>query len=113
MFLMLLSSLGFLKNLSKEKFMSFEFNWMFRSVLLVTVPLALNFSQYVYAVVVPQSTRHLIVVHRQVVLLNAPELGEASWVDNFEDTGVAALPCDIVAVALLVVVQKLLKEVPE
>lgn len=48
-----------------------------------------------------------------MVLLDAPELGEACWVNDFEDTGVAALPGNVVAVALLVVVQELLEEVPK
>lgn len=112
MFLMLLSSLGFLKNLLKVNF-SFDFNWLIWLILLVTVSLALNFSQDVHSVVISQCTRHFVVIHRQMVLLNAPELCEASWVHDFKDAGVAALPGNIVAISLLVVVQKLLKEVPK
>lgn len=67
--------------------------------------LALNLPQDVHAVIISQSTRHLVVVHRQVVLLDAPKFRQTRWVDDLEDSCVTALPCDIIAVALLVIVQ--------
>lgn len=45
--------------------------------LLVAVSLALHFPQDVDAVVIAEGPRHLVVVHGQVILLDAPQLGKA------------------------------------
>lgn len=37
------------------------------------MPFALDFSKYVNAVIVTQSSAHLVVIHRQMILLDAPE----------------------------------------
>lgn len=36
-----------------------------------------------------------------------------SRVDNFEDTSVTTFPCNIIAVALLMIVEQLLEEIPK
>lgn len=84
-----------------------------RDDLLVTVTLSLDLSEYVDAVVVAQSTAHLVVVHRQMILLDAPEPRQARGVDDFEDTRFPALPRYVVCVPLRRVVEQLLQEVPE
>lgn len=75
--------------------------------------LALHLSQDIHAVVVAQSARHLVVVHGQMVLLDAPELGQAGGIDDLEDTRVAAFPGYQIAVLLVAIVQQLLQEVPQ
>lgn len=77
------------------------------------MPLALHLAQNVDAIVVAQCARHLVVVHRQMVLLDAPQLRQAGGVDDLEDARVAALPRNEVGVALLAIVQQLLQEVPQ
>lgn len=73
----------------------------------------LDFSQNVDAIVVTKSAAHLVVIHGQVIFLNAPESGETGWIDDLEDTGFPAFPRDIVCVSLRRVVEQLLQEVPE
>jgi hypothetical protein len=75
--------------------------------------LALDLPQDVHAVVVTKGTRHLVVVHRQMILLDSPEFRKSCWIDDLENSSVAALPRDVIAVALLMIVQQLLKEVPQ
>ena len=77
------------------------------------MPLALDLPQDVDSVVVSERARHLVVVHRQVVLLNAPKLGQAGRVHDLEHPGLLVLPGDVAGVALARIVQQLLKEVPE
>lgn len=69
---------------------------------------ALDFAQDVDAVIVAKSTGHLVVVHGEMVLLDAPQLCQASWIHNLEHACFSAFPCDEVAVALSWIVQKLL-----
>lgn len=48
--------------------------------------LALDLAQNVHPVVVSEGPRHLVVIHRQVILLDAPQFGQTWRVDNFEHT---------------------------
>ena len=75
--------------------------------------LALHLPQYIDAIIVAESAAHLVVVHRQMVLLDAPESGEARGIDDLEYAGLSALPRYVVGVALRRVVQQLLQKVPE
>jgi hypothetical protein len=75
--------------------------------------LALDLPQYVDAVVVAQGPTHLVVVHGEMILLDAPEPSQARGVDDFEDPGVPALPRDVVGVTLRGIVEQLLEKVPE
>ena len=113
MFLMLLSSLGLRKkpvtNCKSQKSHSEDF----KIDLLVTVSLPLDFPEDVDSVVIPQGTRHLVIVHREVVLLDPPELGQAGRVHDLEDSGVLVLPGDVVGVTLLRIVEQLLEKVPK
>lgn len=77
------------------------------------MPFALHLPQDVDTVVVPQCPGHFVVVHREVVLLFAPQFGQSSRVDDLEDAGVTALPRNVAAVALGRIVQQLLQEVPQ
>ena len=81
--------------------------------LLVAVPLSLDLSEYVDPVVVPQRPRHLVVVHGEVVLLDAPQLGQPRRVDDLEHPGLLFLPRDVGGVAARGVVEQLLQEVPQ
>lgn len=54
--------------------------------LLVAVSLPLDLPEYVDPVVVAQGPRHLVVVHRQVVLLDTPETGQTSRINDLEHT---------------------------
>ena len=66
--------------------------------------LALDFSQNVDSVIISERARHLIVVHRQVIFLNAPEFGQPRGVDDFKHTRVFVFPSDIRSISLLGVV---------
>ena len=77
------------------------------------MPLSLDLPQNVDSVVISESATHLVVVHAQMVLLNAPESGQAGRVDNLEHPGLLVLPLDVGGVALARVIQQLLQEVPE
>ena len=81
--------------------------------LLVAVALSLDLPEYVDPVVVPQRPRHLVVVHGEVVLLDAPQLGQARRVDDLEHAGVLVLPRDVGGVAPGGVVEQLLQKVPQ
>ena len=81
--------------------------------LLVAVSLSLDFAKNVYSVIISQRSRHLVVVHRQVVLLNAPQLGQPGRVDDLEHTRLLVLPRDVACVALALIVEQLLQKVPE
>lgn len=80
--------------------------------LLVAMSFSLNFSEDVHPVVVAQGAGHLVVVHGEVILLDAPELGQTSGIHYLEHAGVVALPRDVVGVTLAGVVKQLLEEVP-
>ena len=69
---------------------------------------ALNFSQNVDSIIISESSTHLVVVHAQMVLLNAPEPGKSGRIDDLEHTGLLVLPLDVGGVPLAGVVQKLL-----
>ena len=75
--------------------------------------LSLDFAKNVYSVIISQRSRHLVVVHRQVVLLNAPQLGQPGRVDDLEHTRLLVLPRDVACVALALIVEQLLQKVPE
>jgi len=77
------------------------------------VPFALNFSQDINTIIIPQSPGHFVIVHTEVVLLDAPQTGEPSWVDDFEDAGLSVAPRDKPGVLLVLVVEQLLEEVPQ
>jgi hypothetical protein len=64
------------------------------------VPLPLHFPQNVDSVVISERPRHLVVVHGQVVLLDAPQLGQARGVHDLEDAGLLVLPGNVVGVPL-------------
>lgn len=81
--------------------------------LLVTMSLALDLSENVDSIIVTERSAHFVVIHREMVLLNAPESGETRRIHNFEDTGFSALPCNIVRVSLRRVVEQLLQKVPK
>ena len=61
----------------------------------------------------PQGPAHLVVVHAEVVLLDAPQARQAGGVDYLEDARLLVLPLDVGGVALAGVVEQLLEEVPE
>jgi hypothetical protein len=48
-----------------------------------------------------------------MILLDSPKLRQTSWIHNFEDASVTTLPRDVIAVPLLVIVEKLLQEIPQ
>jgi hypothetical protein len=81
--------------------------------LLVAMALSLDLAQDVYAVVVAKGSGHFVVVHGEMVLLDAPKLGQAGGVHNFEDASIAALPGNVAGIPLCRVVEKLLKEIPQ
>ena len=81
--------------------------------LLVAVAFALDLAEDVDAVVVAQGARHLVVVHRRVVLLDAPETGQTGRIGDLEDARFAVLPGDVVRVALAGIVEQLLQKVPQ
>ena len=76
--------------------------------LLVAMTFTLNFSQNVDSIIISESSTHLVVVHAQMVLLNAPEPGKSGRVDDLEHAGLLVLPLDVGGVPLAGVVQKLL-----
>lgn len=61
---------------------------------------ALYFSKYVHAVIVTQSSAHFVVIHREMILLDAPEPREARRIDDLEHTGLPILPRDVMSVPL-------------
>ena len=75
--------------------------------------LSLHLPQNVDSVVISESATHLVIIHAQVVFLNAPEPGQARRVDNLEDSGLLVLPLDVGGVPLPRVVKQLLQEVPQ
>ena len=77
------------------------------------MPLSLHLPQYIDPIVVSEGPRHLVVVHGEVVLLDAPQLGQTRGVHYLEDPGVLVLPLDVSGVPLVGVVQQLLQEVPQ
>lgn len=48
-----------------------------------------------------------------MILLDAPQLGQAGGIDDLEDTRVAAFPGNQIAVLLIPIVQQLLQKVPK
>ena len=48
-----------------------------------------------------------------MVLLDAPEPRQSSWISDLEDAGLLVLPLDVRGVPLAWIVQQLLQEVPE
>uniref|UniRef100_A0A182QT81 Uncharacterized protein n=1 Tax=Anopheles farauti TaxID=69004 RepID=A0A182QT81_9DIPT len=87
--------------------------WWVGKHLLVAVTFTLYLTQDVDAVVVAQGTRHLVVVHREVVLLLAPQLRQPGGIDDLKHARIAALPRDVAAVPLARIVQELLQKVPQ
>lgn len=81
--------------------------------LLVTVSLSLDFPQDVHSVVVPQSSGHLVVVHREVVLLDSPQFGQSWGINDLENASISVLPRNISGVSLSGVIQQLLQKVPK
>ena len=81
--------------------------------LLVAVSLSLDLPQDVDSVVVAECPAHLVIVHAQMIFLNAPEPGQAGWINNLEDSGLLVLPLDVWGVSLAGIVQQLLQKVPE
>ena len=81
--------------------------------LLVAVPLSLDLSEYVDPVVVSEGPGHLVVVHGEVVLLDAPQLGQPRRVHDLEHAGLLVLPRDVGGVATGGVVEQLLQKVPQ
>ena len=77
------------------------------------MPLALDLPEYVDSVVVAQRPRHLVVVHGEVVLLDAPQLGQPRRVHDLEHARLLVLPRDVGRVPPRRVVQELLQEVPQ
>lgn len=75
--------------------------------------LSLNFAQYVDAIVVTQRARHLVIVHAEMVLLNAPQARQSRRVHDLEHAGVAVFPSNVAGVPLLRIIQQLLEKVPE
>lgn len=45
---------------------------MRRIYSLITMPLSLDFPKYVYAIVITQSSAHLVIIHRQMIFLYSP-----------------------------------------
>ena len=81
--------------------------------LLVAMTFTLNFSENIDSIIISQSSAHLVIVHAQMVLLNAPEPGQTSRINNLEHACLIVLPLDVGSVPLSGVVQELLQEVPE
>ena len=77
------------------------------------MPLSLDFSENVDAVVVSKRSGHLVVVHGQMILLDSPQLGQPCGIDNLEDPRLLVLPGDVAGVPLLGVVEQLLQKVPQ
>lgn len=75
---------------------------------LIAMPFALHLAQNIDAIIITQGTRHFVIVHRQMILLDAPQLGQAGGIDNLKDAGVSALPGDEIAVLLVAIVKQLL-----
>lgn len=74
---------------------------------------SLDLSQDVHSVVIPQGTRHLVIVHRQVILLNTPQLCKTRRIHNLENATFSVLPRYITRVPLSRIVQQLLQKVPQ
>lgn len=74
---------------------------------------SLDLPQDVHSVVIPQGTRHLVVVHGQMILLDAPQLSQTRGVHNLEHPSLAVLPRYVTRVPLGGIVQQLLQEVPQ
>ena len=81
--------------------------------LLVAVSLSLDLPQDVDSVVVAECPAHLVIVHAQMIFLNAPEPRQTGRIDNFEDSRLLVLPLDVGGVSLPGIVQQLLQKVPE
>ena len=69
------------------------------------MPFALNFSQDINTVIISESAGHFVIVHTEVVLLDAPKTSEPGWVDDFKDSGLSVSPRDKPGVLLLLVVE--------
>jgi len=80
---------------------------------LVAVAFSLDLAEDVDAVVVAQGPGHLVVVHRRMILLDAPEPGQSRRIRDLEHARFAVLPGDVVRVALTGVVEQLLQKVPQ
>lgn len=72
---------------------------------LVAMSLPLDFTKNVDSIVVPESSRHFVVIHGQVVLLNSPKTGETRRVNNLENTRLHVLPSYKTTVALGRIIQ--------
>ena len=75
--------------------------------------LSLDLPQNVDTIVVSESSRHLVIVHTQMILLYPPESGQTSRINYLEHTSLLVLPLDVGGVPLTRVVQELLQEVPQ
>ena len=84
-----------------------------KKYLLIAMPLSLHFPQNVDSVIISQSTRHLVVIHWQVIFLNAPKFGQSGRINNLEHTRILILPSNVRSISLLRVVEQLLQEVPQ
>lgn len=109
---MFFNSVGLRRNLKVNETLTFEKS-KFSNYVLVTVAFSLHLPQDIDPIIVPQRPRHLVVVHRQVVLLDAPQFREPGRVDDLKNARLPVLPRDIIRVPLRRVVQELLQEIPQ
>jgi len=69
---------------------------------------SLHFAQNVDSVVISKSSGHLVVIHRKMVLLNAPKFSQSGGINDLEDARLLVLPRDVAGVPLTTVVEQLL-----
>jgi len=77
------------------------------------VPFSLDLPKDVDSIVIAKSSAHLIIVHRQMVLLDSPKTCQSRWVDYLKDARLYVLPRYKTAVSLTWVIQQLLQKVPQ
>lgn len=68
--------------------------------LLIAMAFSLDLAQNVDAIIVAKSSRHFVIVHGQVIFLDAPQFGQTSGINDFENTGFPTFPGYEIAVTL-------------
>lgn len=77
------------------------------------MPFTLDLPEDVHSVIVTQRAGHFVVVHRQVIFLNAPQFGQTRWIDDLEHAHLLVFPRYEAGETLMRVVQQLLEKIPQ
>ena len=66
--------------------------WIRKNGLLVAMALSLHLAKNIYTIVIAKGSRHFVVIHGEVVLLNTPQSCQSWRVNYLEDASLNILP---------------------